>query len=73
MSVPVKLEDYLLKWPGPVYINLPVCLLALAVIAFALRGINVGAAQPTSWAKFSRNFDFLGLYVFVLWSLCPVN
>lgn len=40
-------------------------MLALGVIAFALRGINVGTAQPTSWGKFARTFDFFGLFVFV--------
>jgi hypothetical protein len=59
------MDCWLLKWSPPVYINLPVCLLALAVIAIALRGVNPGTAQVTSWGKFARTFDFLGLCVFV--------
>ena len=44
-----------------VYLNLPVCIIALGVLLFSLRGIDVGASQETSWRKFMRTFDFLGL------------
>lgn len=44
-----------------VYLNLPVCLIALGVLLFALHGVDVGAAQETSWRGFTKTFDFLGL------------
>lgn len=52
-----------------VYLNLPVCLVALAVLILALRGVDVGVSQETSWRRFAHTFDFLGLYV----SLTPTR
>ncbi|KIP11457.1 hypothetical protein PHLGIDRAFT_27930 [Phlebiopsis gigantea 11061_1 CR5-6] len=55
-----------------IYLNLPVCLVALGVLLFALHGVDVGTPQGTSWRALARTFDFLGLSLFMCGSSCII-
>lgn len=62
----------LLSWRWAFYLNLPVCLVALTVLLLALRGVDVGVSQQTSWNRFAHTFDFLGLSLFMCGSSCII-
>ncbi|EKM60834.1 uncharacterized protein PHACADRAFT_83878, partial [Phanerochaete carnosa HHB-10118-sp] len=66
-------RDRPLEWIPPlVYLNLPVCLVALVVLLLALRGVDVGVSRQTSWHTFAHTFDFLGLSLFMCGSSCII-
>lgn len=44
-----------------VYMNLPICLVALVVLLISLRNVNVQQPSDASWHRFARKFDFAGL------------
>jgi hypothetical protein len=44
-----------------VYINLPICVVALVVLLISLRSVDVQRTSDTSWQKFGQKFDFAGL------------
>lgn len=44
-----------------VYLNLPVCVFAFAVLCFSLRPVSMGRAQNVSWRALMQRFDFVGL------------
>ena len=49
--------------PFPVYINLPVCLVALIILALSLRGVEFKISPNSTVPKLLKSFDFIGLYV----------
>ena len=57
----------------PVYINLPVCLVALLVLIVSLRNVHLGDTPDASWRALVEKFDFGGLYVFPLSILTPID
>ena len=44
-----------------VYINLPVCFVALVILAASLRGVQLKQASDVTWQTLAQKFDFLGL------------
>jgi hypothetical protein len=47
-----------------VYINLPICLAALLILAVSLRNVPLGDASDVAWRSVVNRFDFGGLYIF---------
>ncbi|KAJ7785953.1 amino acid permease ScVBA-like protein [Mycena metata] len=54
-----------LSWRFGFYLNLPVCLIAFAVLFTSLRNVELGKATNASWHSFIRTFDFGGLFLFM--------
>ena len=54
-------SDRLIRILCTVYLNLPVCLVALVVMWFSLREIELGPSVDVSWRIFGQTFDFFGL------------
>ncbi|KAJ7129981.1 amino acid permease ScVBA-like protein [Mycena crocata] len=54
-----------LSWRYGFYLNLPVCLVAFAVLFTSLRNIQLGKASNASWRSFTQTFDFWGLCLFM--------
>ncbi|KAJ7139776.1 MFS general substrate transporter [Mycena epipterygia] len=57
-----------LSWRYGFYLNLPVCLVAFAVLFPSLRNVQLGKASNASWHSFIRTFDFGGLFLFMVGS-----
>ncbi|KAI6045068.1 hypothetical protein EDC04DRAFT_2865571 [Pisolithus marmoratus] len=55
-----------------VYLNLPVCLVALVLIALSLRDMRFGRAKSASWHALALHFDFVGLLLFMAGTGCLV-
>ncbi|KAJ7899989.1 amino acid permease ScVBA-like protein [Mycena olivaceomarginata] len=51
-----------------VYLNLPVCLVAFAVLFASLRHVQLGKSSNASWRSFLQTFDFGGLCLFMVGS-----
>ncbi|KAJ7169532.1 major facilitator superfamily domain-containing protein [Mycena filopes] len=54
-----------LSWRYGFYLNLPVCLVAFAVLFTSLRNVELGKATDASWQSFIQTFDFGGLFLFM--------
>ncbi|KAF8213426.1 major facilitator superfamily domain-containing protein [Mycena galopus ATCC 62051] len=54
-----------LSWRYGFYLNLPVCLVAFAVLFTSLRHVPLGKASNASWRSFMETFDFGGLCLFM--------
>ncbi|KAJ6519489.1 amino acid permease ScVBA-like protein [Mycena sanguinolenta] len=54
-----------LSWRYGFYLNLPVCLVAFAVLFTSLRHVRLGKASNASWRSFMATFDFGGLCMFM--------
>ncbi|KAJ7225861.1 MFS general substrate transporter [Mycena pura] len=54
-----------LSWRYGFYLNLPVCLVAFAVLFPSLRNVTLGKAPNASWRLFIQTFDFGGLFLFM--------
>ncbi|KAI6159605.1 amino acid permease ScVBA-like protein [Pisolithus thermaeus] len=50
------------NWRWAFYLNLPVCLVALVLIALSLRNIRFGRAKSASWHALAQHFDFVPFY-----------
>ncbi|KAF7339759.1 hypothetical protein MSAN_02191400 [Mycena sanguinolenta] len=61
-----------LSWRYGFYLNLPVCLVAFAVLFASLRHVRLGKASNASWCSFMATFDFGGLCMFMAGSSCIV-
>ena len=44
-----------------VYMNLPLCFVALVVLVTSLHRVELKTASNASWLTLSRKFDFVGL------------
>ncbi|KAI6031973.1 amino acid permease ScVBA-like protein [Pisolithus microcarpus] len=60
------------NWRWAFYLNLPVCLVALVLIALSLRNIRFGRAKSASWHALAQHFDFVGLFLFMVGTGCLV-
>ncbi|KAF7339950.1 hypothetical protein MVEN_01912700 [Mycena venus] len=54
-----------LSWRYGFYLNLPVCLVAFAVLFTSLRHVQLGKTSNASWRSFMKTFDFFGLCLFM--------
>ncbi|KAJ7357022.1 amino acid permease ScVBA-like protein [Mycena albidolilacea] len=61
-------HDSGLSWRYGFYLNLPVSLVAFAVLFASLRHVQLGKSSNTSWRSFLRTFDFGGLCLFMVGS-----
>ncbi|RPD63229.1 amino acid permease ScVBA-like protein [Lentinus tigrinus ALCF2SS1-7] len=55
-----------------VYMNIPICAAASAILGLSLRHMDLGRASDVSWRTFARTFDFIGLILFMSGSCCIV-
>ncbi|KAF8807249.1 MFS general substrate transporter [Phlegmacium glaucopus] len=60
------------SWRWGFYINLPICFVALVVLATSLRDIQLKQATDVSWRTLARRFDFIGLVLFMGGTSCIV-
>ncbi|EMD30934.1 hypothetical protein CERSUDRAFT_163630 [Gelatoporia subvermispora B] len=65
-------ETGTLSWRWAFFLNLPICAAAFIVLSFSLRSVQIGSGGGTTWSKFWRTFDFLGLILFMGGSSCIV-
>ncbi|KAF8559339.1 MFS general substrate transporter [Imleria badia] len=56
----------IISWRWAFYMNLPVCTVAFILLILSLRDVTISRANGASWQTFARNFDFLGLLLFMV-------
>ncbi|TFK41327.1 amino acid permease ScVBA-like protein [Crucibulum laeve] len=61
-----------LSWRWGFYINLPVCFVALVVLAFSLHDVQLLKSPDASWQTFTHKFDFGGLMLFMGGTSCII-
>ncbi|PFH49200.1 hypothetical protein AMATHDRAFT_5092 [Amanita thiersii Skay4041] len=57
-----------LSWRWGFYLNLPICLVALLILLYALRDVSFQKTTGTTWHTLAQRFDFGGLFLFMLGS-----
>ncbi|KAI0050719.1 amino acid permease ScVBA-like protein [Auriscalpium vulgare] len=55
-----------------VYLNIPICLVAVLILAASLHNAGLHAAQDASWKSFWQKFDFAGLFLFITGTCCII-
>ncbi|KAF8640560.1 hypothetical protein AX17_000222 [Amanita inopinata Kibby_2008] len=57
-----------LSWRWGFYLNLPICLIALMILLYALHDVDFPKSADVTWHTLAKRFDFGGLILFMLGS-----